>query len=64
MVGSDPGLRVERVRVDRLDLHGATGSAHVRASVADSAGRHDLDEVVHLVHPGPWLMVWDGSPPA
>jgi hypothetical protein len=63
VVDRDPGARVERVRVDGLSLHGTTGTARVHATVADDAGTHDVDEVVHRVQVRRgWRMTWDGRP--
>ena len=61
IVGDDPGARVVAVSVDRLDLQGAKGTAHVHATIADASGTHVLDRVVDLVHGRrEWRMDWSG----
>lgn len=63
LVGHDPGARVASISVDGLDLRGSTGSIHLKASIADRTGTHNVDRVVDLVRSGRlWRMKWDGRP--
>ena len=48
LVGHDPGARVASISVDGLDLRGSTGSIHLKASIADRTGTHNVDRVVDL----------------
>jgi len=65
IVDHDPGVRVAAIRVDRLDLEGAKGTARVRATISDAHGTHALDRAVDLVRGRrDWRMTWDGRPVA
>ena len=61
IVGDDPSARVTAVTVDRLDLQGLRGTAHVHATVTDATGTHTIDRVVDLVWAHKvWRLAWDG----
>jgi hypothetical protein len=62
IVGDDPSARITAVTVDRLDLQGLRGTAHLRATVSDAQGTHSIDRVVDLVrvHKA-WRFAWDGQ---
>jgi hypothetical protein len=61
VVGDDPHAAVTDVSVDRLDLQGRTGTAHLHATVTDAHGTHTIDRVVHLVREHKaWRLAWDG----
>ena len=63
VLGKDPGVRLDKVVVDRVQLAGKTGTARVRATVTDAAGTRNLDQVVHLVEEGKqWRLSWNGHP--
>ena len=63
VLDKDPGVRLDGVAVDRLDLAGKSGTARVRTTVTDAAGTRHLDQVVHLVEEGKqWRLSWDGHP--
>lgn len=61
VVDKDPGVRVDKIVVDRLDLEGLTGTARVRETVTDRHGTRTVDRVVDLAHEARvWRMTWDG----
>jgi hypothetical protein len=61
IVDRDPGVRVDKIRVDRLDLGGRAGTARLRETVTDDRGTRTLERVVHLVHESRvWRLSWDG----
>ena len=63
IVGDDRGARLDSVSVGRPRLNGDSGTAHVRATVTDTSGRHTVDEDVRLVQVGRhWRLAWDGRP--
>ena len=63
VLGHDPGVQLDKIAVDQLQLGGKTGTARVRSTVTDKAGTRNLDQVVHLVEVGKlWRLQWDGRP--
>ena len=65
LVGHDHAVHLDTVSVDRTHLSTGTetGTARVRATVTDGAGRHDLDRTVDLVRRNKvWVLSWDGRP--
>ena len=62
IVDHDPGVKVDRISVDRLDLLTSTGTARVRMTVTDSKGTRTVDRVVALVHRAQgWRLTWNGA---
>lgn len=61
VVDEDPGVRVDKIVVDHLDLSGRTGTARVRTTVTDEHGTRTVDRVVDLVLESKvWRLKWDG----
>lgn len=62
IVGDDPGAKVVAVSVDKLQLQGTAGTAHLHATVTDAKGTHTIDRVVDLVRAHKvWRLSWDGQ---
>ena len=61
VVDHDPGIKVDKVVVDRLHLGGTTGTARVRATITDDKGTRTVDRVVDLVRQArSWRLNWNG----
>lgn len=61
IVGDDPSAKVTAMTVDKLNLVGLKGTAHVHATVSDASGTHTIDRVVDLVRAHKvWRLAWDG----
>jgi hypothetical protein len=63
VVDGDPGVKVDKVVVDRLSLGAKTGTARVRATISDRSGTRTVERSVNLVKESKrWRLSWDGHP--